>query len=199
MAVTTTEYNLEPEDGWTEISNAASTFILVGLDTNSKWEFYSGASAPADSPTAATQTLTLLGNAVADETITINSTTLTFKASAANENEITIGGTAAETVTAIVAAINTHSVLGGLVYATDGTGDTVDIEAVVAGSGANSYATTETMTNGSWGAATMAGGADTAVGVSMSGSFMAAGGIADNAYIRAVVPGTTKFNVIAAV
>lgn len=66
--------------------------------------------------------------------------------------------TAANAVTALVAAVTGDT--NAVVTAVDGTGDVVDITAKVAGTTANSYATTDTMANGSWGAATMSGGLD---------------------------------------
>lgn len=66
--------------------------------------------------------------------------------------------TAAQAVTAIVAAIQGDG--SAVVTAADGAGDTVDLTAKVKGTAANAYATTETLANGSFGAATLTGGTD---------------------------------------
>jgi hypothetical protein len=64
--------------------------------------------------------------------------------------------TASETVTAIVTAITNDP--SAVVTAVDGAGDTVDLTAKEIG--VNAYTTTETMANGSFGGATMTGGAE---------------------------------------
>lgn len=65
---------------------------------------------------------------------------------------------AANAVTALVTAIDGDA--SAVVDAADGAGDTVVITADSAGSAGNSLASTETMTNGAFGAATLASGAD---------------------------------------
>lgn len=60
-------------------------------------------------------------NITADETIVLGGTTLTWKASAANENEVTIGANLAADTTNLVAKINAHSALKGIVTATGNT------------------------------------------------------------------------------
>ena len=69
---------------------------------------------PASKPTV---TATLGGVGTANDTLSIGSVTLTLKAAAANEDEVTIGGSAAATAAAISAAINANSKLKGLVSA----------------------------------------------------------------------------------
>ncbi|SMC40959.1 hypothetical protein [Papillibacter cinnamivorans] len=66
--------------------------------------------------------------------------------------------TAANAVTALVAAITASDTVG--VGGADGAGDTVVLTADTAGSAANSITTTETCANGSFGAATLTGGKD---------------------------------------
>ena len=63
---------------------------------------------------------------------------------------------AANAVTALVAAITGDS--SAVVTAVDGAGDTVDVTAVTTGVAGNSIASTDTMANGAWGAATLSGG-----------------------------------------
>jgi len=66
--------------------------------------------------------------------------------------------TAADAVTALVAAIEADAT--ALVSAADGDGNTVDLTADTAGTAGNAIATTETMANASFGAATLTGGID---------------------------------------
>ena len=65
---------------------------------------------------------------------------------------------AANAVTALAAAIMANDTVG--VSAADGAGDTVVLTANIAGAAANSIITTETMTNGAFGAATLTSGVD---------------------------------------
>jgi len=70
---------------------------------------------------------------------------------------------AANAITALVAAINANDTEG--VTAADGAGDTVVLTADVAGVLGNSIATTETLSNGAFGAATLAGGVDGTIAI----------------------------------
>lgn len=124
--------------------------------------------------TAASSTLTLTGNASAGETVTIGSKTYDFvtalDSAGGSANEVLIGASASASIANLIAAVNgtegegftygTGTTASTQVTATDGSGDTMDITAIVAGTGGNSIATTETMTNGSWSGVRMAGGAD---------------------------------------
>jgi hypothetical protein len=79
-------------------------------------------------------TCTLGGAALtADDTIVIGPVTLTWKAAAANENEITIGGDDAESAAALAAAINAHTDLGGMVTAESDGVDVVTITGALPG------------------------------------------------------------------
>ena len=125
--------------------------------------------------TFATGTLTFAGNAVANETVTIGDQVYTWKASVSTTaNEVKVGASAAASVTNLVAAINATAADAGTLYgsataqnvyvsAVDGTGDVVDLTARNAYEGprGNTIATTETMTNGSFGAAKLTGGGAT--------------------------------------
>lgn len=62
-------------------------------------------------------------------------------------------------ITALVAAITGDT--QAVVTAVDGAGDTVVVTSILVGVIGNTYASTETMANASWGAATLAGGIDT--------------------------------------
>lgn len=117
----------------------------------------------------ATGTLTLSGNAVADETVTIAGKTYTWKGSVgATANQVLVGATASDSIDNLVAAITGGAGAGTLygsatvthttVTAVNGAGDTLVVTAISKGTAANAYGTTETMTNGSWGGATLSGG-----------------------------------------
>lgn len=119
----------------------------------------------------ATGTLTLTGNAVNNETVTVGAVTYTWKTALTGAaNEVFVGALATNSIDNLIAAINGAAGEGttygtGTVYnpsatAVAGAGDTMDVTARAGGSAGNTIVTTETMTNGSWGAATLAGGAN---------------------------------------
>jgi hypothetical protein len=119
--------------------------------------------------TKATGTLTLAGNAVADETVTIGSKVYTWKATVGTtSNQVKIGTTASDSIDNLIAAIN-KAAGGGTTYGSNtvahtqvvaavGAGDTMGLTAKEYSSSYNTVATTATMTAGSWGAATLTGG-----------------------------------------
>jgi hypothetical protein len=117
---------------------------------------------------AATGVLTLTGNAIAAQTVTIGTITYTFRATVPAAYDVLIGGSASATLDNLIAAINGAAGSGTLygsgttahptVSVVAGAGDTMDLTADTAGTAGNSIATTETMTLGSFGAATLTGG-----------------------------------------
>lgn len=118
---------------------------------------------------AATGTLTLTGNALNTETVTIDGKTYFFQTALTDLNgNVLIGATASDTLDNLIAAINLGAGAGTAyasattvhptVSAATGVGDTMDVTAKTAGAGGNSITTTETLTNGSWGGATLSGG-----------------------------------------
>ena len=121
-------------------------------------------------PTVATQPLTLTGIGIAAETMTIGTRVYTFRATVgATADEILVEATAAAQATTIRNAINVNG-LGGYgsattqntqVWASSAAG-VVTVTAFIGGTVGNAIATTETLTNGSWGAATLTGGLDDA-------------------------------------
>lgn len=133
-----------------------------------------GIDAGALNPVAATGTLTLTGNAVANETVTIGGQVYTFKAALTASNQILIGAAATDTLDNLIAAINgaagagstygTGTIQNIFVSAAAGAGDTMVVTARTSGAIGNAVATTETLTNGSWGAATLAGGVTQSAG-----------------------------------
>ena len=129
-----------------------------------------GADATVPSGVAATGTLTLAGNANDTETVTIDTKTYTFQATLTDvDGNVFIGATASDSLDNLIAAITLGAGAGTLyaasttlhptVTAAAGAGDTMDATAKKQGTAGNTIATTETMTNGSWGAATLTGGA----------------------------------------
>lgn len=120
--------------------------------------------------TPATGVLTLAGNAVANETVTIDAVVYTWKASVgATANEVKVGADASTSIDNLIAAITGAAGSGTLygsatvahptVTAAAGAGDTMNLTARTGGTDGNAIATTETMTQGSFGAATLTGGA----------------------------------------
>jgi len=85
-----------------------------------------------------------------------------FDAATLGTEEAGVDCVQATAVTALALAItnDTSAVVSGV----DGAGDTVDITALTAGVAANSYASTETMANGAFGATTMSGGIEELLG-----------------------------------
>lgn len=151
--------------------------------------------AVAVSGTAPTTTLTLSGNAVAAETITVGGVTYTFRAAVTNTvpNEIKIGAAATNTLDNIKDAINATAsvaVVGTdyssatkrnpLVTAGAKNSTTVVITATDTNIG-GSTATTETMTNGSFTGATMSAGTLGAAVVTDSGVRSTLAGVAGDA------------------
>lgn len=128
----------------------------------------SGEVASTDVANAAGQTLTLAGNAVAAETVTIGAVTYTWRTVVASTaNEVLIGATASASLDNLKSAINldgsavygSATVVHPTVRAGNKTATTLTLAAKTTGTGGNSLASTETMTQGSFGAATFAGGA----------------------------------------
>lgn len=142
---------------------------LGGVNDYLTVDMEQGLAAVTGSGTAATGTLTLSGNAVADETVTVGAKTYTWKASVSTTaNQVKIGATASDSIDNLIAAINAGAG-SGTVYgsattanaagtAAAGAGDTLVFTAGAVGTASNSVATTETMTSGSWSAATLTGG-----------------------------------------
>jgi len=122
-------------------------------------------------------TLTLAANAVADETVTIGSTVYTWKGTVSTTaNEVLVGASATASCNNLVAAIN-GAAGGGSTYGSATVAHTQvtavrssDTVVVTANDGITDavgtlIATTETMTQGSWGATTLADAVMTAISV----------------------------------
>jgi hypothetical protein len=118
----------------------------------------------------AAQTLTLTANAGNTETVTIGAKTYTFQTVLTNtDGNVFIGATMSATLDNLRAAINLDPAGAGTLYAAAttahptaravrGAGNTLVARALTPGTGGNALTTTEALANGSWGAATMAGG-----------------------------------------
>lgn len=120
----------------------------------------------------ATGVLTFSDVAIADETVTIDGVVYTFKAAPAAAYEVDIGVDAAACATNLILAINAGPVTDGAeeyyetgtdehpsVIASEGSAaGAVEIRAKVAGE-SGEVASTETLTNGAFGSATLTGGA----------------------------------------
>lgn len=138
----------------------------------------------ASTPTAATQALTLSGNASEGETFTVGLTVYTWTAIAANytgqtANYVKIGVDAATSITNAAAAITGTASKGTLfsnntrqnplVTAVATSSTILTITAINPGADGNGISTTETMASASWGAATTTGGVSAALLTSGSG------------------------------
>jgi hypothetical protein len=146
------------------------TYRSVSIAENKKLEVGSAVLTLTGQPAGARAVgvLTLTGNAVADETVTIGSTVYTWKATVGAAFTVAVGGTASISIDNLIAAVNAAAGAGSLygtgttvhptVRAAAGAGDTMDVRANLAGTAGNSIATTETMTNGSFGGANLSGG-----------------------------------------
>lgn len=118
--------------------------------------------------TAATGILTFTNQPANNETVTIGTKTYTFQTVLTNvDGNVLIGANTAASISNLAAAINLGAG-SGTAYAAATTANTqvaatagattLTITALVGGTAANSIATTETITNASWGGATMSGG-----------------------------------------
>jgi hypothetical protein len=129
----------------------------------------------ADIGTKAAGVLTLTGQPLDTETVTIGTKVYTFQTVLTNvDGNVLIGATAEDSADNLVAAINlttgagtdyaTAMTIHPTVAAADGTGTTVDLTAKEEGVAGNLIATTETLTNGSFGAVTLENGVDGTIG-----------------------------------
>jgi hypothetical protein len=141
---------------------------------------------------AATGILTLTGNAVDGETVTIGSKVYTFQDTLTDVNgNVKVGASASVSLDNLIAAINlgagagtlyaTATTLHPTVIASAGAGDTMNLTAKTKGTDGNSIATTTTLADGSFAEVTLTGGKD---------GHGAIGGVADEVNDR--VPGGSR-------
>lgn len=150
--------------------------ILLGAGSGTKYAaamtLHPTVTAKAGPGGAATGVLTLADNAANTETVTIDAKVYTFEDELSDvDGNVHVGADADESIDNLIAAI----MLGagsGTAYAASmtehptvtaavGAGDTMGVTSKT--NGGNSLASTETMGNGSWGAATLTGGTATMV------------------------------------
>jgi phage tail sheath gpL-like len=115
----------------------------------------------------ATGTYTASGVNVDTQTVTIAGVVLTSRTTPLVESDFALGSSAATAGDALRNCINAHSTLKQLVVAS-GTGASVVVTARLPGVVGNGITTTETQTNGSWGAGTLGSGAGASNGSVMS-------------------------------
>jgi hypothetical protein len=139
----------------------------------------------ATTPTAATQALTLSGNAAAGETVSIGGLIYVWTSTSSQYTGQTpffvkIGADAATSIVNLTAAINGTASKGSLfsnntnpnpyVTAVATSSTVMTVTATASGADGNGVATTETMASASWGAATTTGGISAALQVTATGS-----------------------------
>lgn len=122
---------------------------------------------------AASVVLTLTGQPLNAETVTVGSKVYTFQTALTNvDGNVKIGATTALSLTNLINAINLNAGVVGTDYATlmtvhptvsaaQSAGTTATLTAKTGGTAGNSLASTETLTNGSFAAVTLLGGLDT--------------------------------------
>lgn len=148
-----------------------ATADRVWFADGTRLQFYDG------NGNAATGALTLTANAANDETVTIGARTYTYKTTLTGAaDEVLIGVDEIDSLDNLIAAINDDITAEGVLYGTGtvkhpdvtasaGSGSVMDVTAVAEGAAFNSVATTETLSNGSWGAATLTGGTNSVLNV----------------------------------
>lgn len=126
---------------------------------------------------AASKILTLSGNAVAAETVSVGGVTYTWRAAVTTTaNEVKVGADAAASIVNLLAAIAATPASAGVLYGSltvvnpqvtaVGDATTVTATAILKGTVGNAIVIGEAMTNGAWagGATTLAGGVDATAG-----------------------------------
>lgn len=217
MAVATVDFRLKPDDGWVKVAtNPALLYIRPSVFR--PWRLAMTAAGAPAALTAATGVLTLTANAGNAETVTIGGKVYTFQTVLTNvDGNVLIGATASASIDNLIAAINLGAGAGTTyaaattlhpsVSASAGAGDTMDVKAKTPGAAGNSIATTETLANGSFGAATLTGGSDELRGMSFGQDtykrlemFERASAITAEVYVRVDAPSgydeTAHFSVI---
>ncbi len=98
--------------------SAGNNIRFTSTETTATALVFTAMSGGADPGASATQTITCgAPDIVADDTVSIGSLTLTWKASASSQDEVTLSTTPATAATNLGAAINAHTSLQGLVSA----------------------------------------------------------------------------------
>lgn len=165
LVITSLLISLDADDdfGGTKICDLPdSNLLILGAEADLSLDKDAGF-------TAATGILTLTGDPLNNETVTIDSKVYTFQDTLTDvDGNVHIGATESDSLDNLIAAI-TLGAGAGTDYATSmtvhptvtaeaGAGDTMDVTATVGGG--NTIASTEELTNGSFGGATLSGGTD---------------------------------------
>lgn len=143
-------------------------------------------------PSVARGILTFTGNAADTNTVVLNGKTYTFQTVLTNvDGNVLIGGSASASIDNLIAAITlgagagtayaAATTLHPTITAAAGAGDTMVASAKTRGSAGNSLTTTETLTSGTWGGATLTNGDDAGYL-----EFVGSGGTTDFAVIAGV-------------
>lgn len=156
--------------------------------------------------TRAAGVLTLTGQPLNNETVVIGAKTYTFQTALTDvDGNVFIGATASDSLDNLIAAINLDAGAGTL-YATSmtintdvtaaaGVGDTMDCLAKNGGTPSNSTTTTETLTDGSWGGATLNGGINAKMVLGASRDDLKAVSNEDREFVK-TNPQTGEFRVV---
>jgi hypothetical protein len=170
-------------DGIKYINGTASGIILstpgtfygfiVNSHSGGTLRFNDGTSTTTSAGTKASSVLTITGAISNNETVTVGGKTYTFKttlSSPAVAYEVLLGVSDATALDNLKSAINgtagegttygTGTLANPKVTATTNTDTQQTVEAIYVGTYANTYATSETMANGSWTGATLSGGVE---------------------------------------
>jgi hypothetical protein len=156
------EGSIRPVGGWAALQKSDATQVNVDGVPRAMLAWRADAQ-------KAFGTLTLTGNALNNETVVIDGKTYTFQTTLTNvDGNVLIGASASVSIDNLIAAITLGAGAGTLyatattahpsVTASAGAGDTMTVTALAGGAAGNAIATTETLTNGSFGAATLASG-----------------------------------------
>ena len=128
---------------------------------------------------AARGTLTLTGQPTDTQTVVLGSITYTFNTVLGGANSVLIGASVEASIDNLVGAIlaspslagtthGTGTVANTLATAVAGINDTMIADAITKGTAGNTITSTETVTTGTWSAATLLGGGDFAIPQSLS-------------------------------
>lgn len=176
MAVATTDYFIQPEDGWTLVATNPVSLLIKPGNALPWWVAITASGVPPAGQNRATGTVTFTGQPLNTETVTIDGRVYTFKTVLAAADDILIGATANDTAANLAAAINDSGVEG----TNYGTGTTVNLDvtaaavagvvtltAILPGTAGNAVTLAEAATNVAVSGATLTGGVNELIGVPM--------------------------------
>jgi hypothetical protein len=192
---TTANFSIKPSDGWVAVTAASAEYMrLRAIPDNHAFYVTSGSSTPASATLPATGTITVAGGVpIANETVTVGTTTYTWKAAAAAATEVTIGADAATSATNLAAKITANST--DVTVANDNGAGVITLKAVAVGAAGNATVLTEASTNVTVsGAGTFTGGTTNVRGykVDECGFFECHVTNSNNYYIRVIDPYADK-------